>query len=247
MTAGHLMHQNIAGLADPRLFHGIFTRNGGVSPAPWNTLNVGYHCGDAAANVGRNRRTIKAALHIERLISLGQVHGAKVFTLTEIPDSDLEIQGFDGLVTDLKGPGLMIQQADCQAVLLFDPVRPAVGIVHVGWRGTVAKIIGQAVAAMAANYASRPADLLAAVSPALGPCCAEFRNYQTELPPELHCYQVRPTYFDFWAISRDQLLAEGLRADRILIAGQCTACGPEFFSYRRDGNCGRSASIIGLR
>lgn len=247
MTIGRPINKCIDGLSDPRLFHGIFTRNHGVSPAPWDSLNVGYHCGDAAENVRQNRRNIKEALQIERLISLGQVHGAKVFTLTEIPDKDLEIEGFDGLVTDLKGPGLMIQQADCQAVLLFDPVRPAVGIVHVGWRGAVAKIIRAAVTAMVENYSSRPADLLAAISPALGPCCAEFRNFKTELPMEMHGYQARPEHFDFRAISRDQLQTEGVQANRITVAGQCTVCSPEFFSYRRDGNCGRSASIIGLR
>jgi len=240
-------HLIFPALTHPALRHGVFTRAGGVSPPPWQSLNAGFHVGDSQANVLENRDRIKQALGLERLVSLQQVHGATVRIVTDRPAGDVELAAADALLTDLAGVGLMIQQADCQAVLLFDPARPAVGIAHAGWRGSVVNIIAASVHAMQENYGSRPDDLLAAVSPGLGPCCAEFRNFRHELPAGLHAYQVAPNHFDFWAVSRDQLLAAGLQPARITIAGRCTVCDRRFFSYRRDRLCGRSASVIGLR
>ena len=115
----------------------------------------------------------------------------------------------------------MIQQADCQAVLLHDPHRRAIAAVHCGWRGSVVGIIGKTIAAMQRYYRSIPADLTAFIGPSLGPCCGEFINYPDELPRWMHQYQVRPSYFDFWEISRQQLLGAGedklntIRARRI--------------------------------
>jgi copper oxidase (laccase) domain-containing protein len=89
--------------------------------------------------------------------------------------------------------------------------------------------------------------LFAAISPSLGPCCGEFVNYHQELPEAFHGYQIRPNYFDFWAISKDQLRDSGVRSEQIEIAEKCTVCEEDYFSYRRDGVTGRFASVIGLR
>jgi len=234
-------------LLSPLLFHGVFSRCGGVSPEPWDSRNVTFGLGDDPRNVGENRAEIKKALACAPLVSARQIHKSRVFIVKEKPDRDLEVEGFDGLVTNIEGLGLMIQQADCQAVMLFDPRKKAVGIAHVGWRGSVADIIGRTVFAMHDAFATEQADLIAAISPSLGPCCAEFVNYHTELPVSLHGYQVRPNYFDFWAISRDQLCAAGVLPENIHIAEICTCCTKEYFSYRRDGETGRFASVIGIR
>ena len=143
--------------------------------------------------------------------------------------------------------GMMIQQADCQAVMLYDPVKQAAGIAHVGWRGSVANIIAETVFAMSQTFSTESVDIIAAISPSLGPCCAEFVNYRSELPAALHGYQVRPNYFNFWAISRDQLCAAGVRPENIHIAEICTCCNHDFFSYRRDRDTGRFASVIGIK
>lgn len=233
-------------LSGTGIVHGVFDRRGGTSAPPWDSMNVGFGLGDGDENVRENRNRIKRALGLEKLVSAKQVHGSTVYALTGEPPADLAVAGCDGLLTDIPGLGLMIQQADCQAVLLHDHRQKAVGIVHVGWRGTVHDIINKSVLAMQEAFGTRPADLKAAISPSLGPCCAEFIHYQSELPAALHAYQVRPNYFDFWAISWDQLLAAGLRQERIWSAGICTACTPSYFSYRRDKTTGRFASVIGL-
>ena len=234
-------------LVSPQLCHGVFNRHGGVSPAPWNSSNVSFGLGDSRENVLANRERIKNLLGLSRLVSAGQIHGSRVYTLTERLQEDIEIDGFDGLVTNVPDTGLMIQQADCQAVLLADPAKQAIGIAHVGWRGTVAGIIAETVYAMRRAFATDPADLMAGISPSLGPCCAEFVNFRTELPGQLHSYQVRPTYFDFWAISRNQLCSAGVRPINIHTAGVCTRCSRDYFSYRREKQTGRFGSVIGIK
>jgi YfiH family protein len=235
------------GFSSSCLFHGTFNRHGGVSPSPWNSNNVSFGLGDSSENIYANRKQIKTALGCKRLVSAKQIHGSRVHAVDESPADDLEIHGFDGLITNVPGIGLMIQQADCQAVLLFDPAKKAIGIAHVGWRGTVADIIAETVFAMGQEFSTEPTDIIAAISPSLGPCCAEFVNFRSELPEVLHGYQVRANYFDFWAISRDQLCGVGVRPENIQAAGICTCCNQDFFSYRRDRDTGRFASVIGMK
>jgi YfiH family protein len=228
-------------------YHAVFNRHGGASPPPWNSNNVSFGLGDIHGNVHANREQIKKCLGFRHLVSARQVHGSQVFIVRATPENDLEIEGYDGLVTNIPGIGLMIQQADCQAVFLFDPVTKALGIAHVGWRGSVANIIDKTVFAMSQAFTTEPVDIIAAVSPSLGPCCAEFVNYRVELPVALHAYQVRPNYFDFWAISRDQLCATGVRPENIRVAEICTCCNQDFFSYRRDRDTGRFGSVAGIK
>lgn len=234
--------------AFPEVVHGFFGRQGGVSPEPYHSLNLSFTVGDQSARVVRNRALVQQALGLTALASATQVHGCREALVTaarsaaaeEIPDADILITGQPGL-------GLLIKQADCQAVMLYDPVRRVAANVHSGWRGQVGNILGNAVNGLQKS-GSRPEDLVAAISPSLGPCCAEFRNFRQELPPDLWSYQVRPTYFDLWALSRDQLLAAGLKAPQIDIAGICTRCrGDQFFSYRRDRHTGRQGAVIALR
>ena len=233
-------------MESPTCSHGIFTRHGGVSPGPWDSLNVGYQVGDRTDNVAANRERIKKKLGLAQLVGVCQVHGNRVLIVESATAAGSEAEGYDALITNVPGVGLLIQQADCQAVLLLDPVRRAVGIAHAGWRGSVANIIARTVAAMTAAFGTRPADLLAGVSPSLGPCCAEFINFRTELPESLHRYQTRPAYFDFWRLSRDQLQAAGVPTANIGIAGICTKCDRNYFSYRREKHTGRCGSVIAV-
>jgi YfiH family protein len=234
-------------LASSSTFHGTFTRRGGVSPDPFDSFNVAFGLADDERNVHENRDRLKKNLGIKVLVSGRQVHGDKIAIITEKPTVDLLVDDCDGLITDVAGVGLMIQHADCQAILLDDPVNRAVGIVHAGWRGSVANIAGKTVEAMRRSYGTDAADLKAAISPSLGPCCAEFINYKQELPAAFFKYQVRPNHFDFWAISGDQLCRAGIQSENIAVASLCTVCSPDYFSYRREKITGRCASVIGIR
>jgi hypothetical protein len=229
----------------------MFDRHGGVSTALYASLNVGHHVGDREDAVRVNRKRVKDRLAVTHLLSARQVHDTGIYCLKEPLDEDREVEGFDALITDLPGTGLMIQQADCQAVLLFDPKKEVIAAVHCGWRGSVQGILTRVVATMAENYGTSPTDLQAVISPSLGPCCAEFVNYRRELPAEFQQFMVRDNYFDFRQISRYQLMSMGLSQQRIATAGICTCCSNDYFSYRRasrlhDGLTGRNCSVIAL-
>ncbi|MCL2457500.1 MAG: polyphenol oxidase family protein [Desulfobulbus sp.] len=230
--------------------HGMFTCAGGASQAPFASLNLGYRVGDAARRVLDNRARARDVLGLRHLVSVRQVHGDRILRV-DPTHLDTEPEGYDALISPLPGIGVLIQQADCQAVLLEAPEAKVVAAVHCGWRGSVLDLIGKTIHCLRIEYGAEPAGLLAAISPSLGPCCAEFIHYRQELPAWMHAFQVRPHHFDFWAISRKQLLDAGVLAHHIDTAGLCTRCNPQFFSYRRahalaDGVTGRNGSVIGL-
>lgn len=239
----------------PGLVHGVFARHGGVSRPPYASLNVAWNDGDDPAAVRENLSRVRKSMGIRFLASSLQVHGDGV----QIVEPDiLSIHGSgeglirapagDALVTSLEDVGLMIKIADCQAVFIVDPDRRIIANVHCGWRGSAQNLAGKVVTLLRDRFGSRPERLLAAVSPSLGPCCAEFRNFRNELPLEFLDFQVRPTYFDFWEITRSQLLKAGVNGDRIEVAGRCTVCNQrDFFSYRGEKMTGRMAAVIGWK
>jgi YfiH family protein len=235
----------------PGLQHAVFTRLGGVSSAPFASLNVSYDTQDDAGDVRENLRRVREATGSASLVYARQVHGGSLLALHERPPLDPEIpyplEGVDGFVSSVPGLTMMVKVADCQGVLLFDPRRRVAAAVHAGWRGSVQNIVGKAVQLMTAEFQCRPADLIAGISPSLGPCCGEFRNWPHELPEHFLPYQVRPSYFDFWAITRAQLVQAGVPGENIEIAGLCTRCHPDvFYSYRGERRTGRFAVTIGI-
>jgi copper oxidase (laccase) domain-containing protein len=131
---------------------------------------------------------------------------------------------------------------------MYDPEMAVVAIVHCGWRGNTRNILGLVVDNMSSNFGCNPSEVIAAIGPSLGPCCAEFTSYRTIFPKEFEKYMVREHYFDLWEISRSQLLEAGLRDDRIEVSGICTKCNTDlFYSYRAEGTTGRFATVAMLR
>ncbi len=227
-------------------------RSGGNSHGPYQSLNLSYGVGDDIDTVFKNRNQLKKQFSLQVLISAKQIHGNDIFIADKNYSEDIEVDSFDALMTDIPGVGLMIQQADCQAVTLFDPVQSVIAAIHCGWKGSVIKIIAKTVQKMNAQYNSLPSDLHASISPSLGPCCAEFTNHVNELPPSFLAFQVKENYFNFWKISEMQLVNAGLKKENINISSQCTSCSRKYFSYRRacregDGTTGRCATITVLR
>ncbi len=232
--------------------HLFSDRYGGVSDGCYSSLNVAYGVGDSAEHVRDNREIIREQAGVTELVGAHQVHGNRVEIIADEVRPDRSTDGVDALITNCQGIGLMVQLADCQGILVHDPERSVVAAIHCGWRGSVAGIIDTTVRRMSAVFGSTPDDMHAFVSPSLGPCCAEFIHYQKELPREFHPFQVRPNYFDFWEISRQQLTGAGLSAKNIDISGICTSCSSDYFSYRRacrngDGRTGRHCAVISLR
>jgi hypothetical protein len=172
-------------------------------------------------------------------------------------DGGQVVPATDALVTDTPGLALLLRFADCQPIILYDPVRQSLGLVHAGWRGLAQGIARRAVETMQEAFGANPADLLAGLGPAIGPCCytvgddvASALGYA--LPDWRKVMTPDPSgtgwRLDLPAANAQQLAAAGVRARQMEQAGLCTAChNDEFFSHRADnGQTGRFAAVAYL-
>lgn len=240
----------------PKVLHGIFTRNGGCSPKPFHSLNTSYNVGDNPANVRLNRKSMTDCIadggKKGSMVYLKQVHSDRIRVLDsmseqKLPDTPDLLYNGDAVVTNLANKYLVIQVADCQSVLLYDPVNHVAANVHSGWRGSVHNIVGKTVRAMKQYFKSDPENIVAGIGPSLGPCCAEFVNYRSELPEIFWKHKTVNHYFDFWAISQEQMQSEGIPGSNIETGNICTRCRKDlFFSYRGEQVTGRFSGVIGI-
>jgi len=236
----------------PDIQHGIFTRNHGYSLGSFRSLNVSFGVGDREKHVEKNRQLISQCMDGGELVFINQIHGATVLVLKNGNKSRFETPPAsftaDAIVTNIPNHLLVIQVADCQSVLMLDPVQHVVANVHCGWRGSINGILGETVEVMKSNFGCQGADIKAGIGPSLGPCCAEFVNFNREIPSKFWKYKDRADRFDFWAISRDQLNSAGILSENIFSSNMCTRCRTDhFFSFRGEGRTGRFAVAIGLK
>jgi polyphenol oxidase len=241
------------------LTHAIFTRQGGLSPEPWDSLNVGGGVGDERQHVWQNRDRSFAALGREResLFDVWQVHSADV-VIANAPhprlDNPPEYKA-DILLTDNPQVTLFMRFADCTPILLFDPVKNAVALIHAGWLGTVKRAAGEAVKGLRAAYASNPSDILAAIGPSIGPDHYEVGpdviekvrySFGREAESLLLEQPSGRIHFDLWKANR--LALEQVGVSQVETAGLCTACHPEdWFSHRaQKGKTGRFGALIAV-
>ncbi len=237
---------NLAGYTE--LTHAMFTRAGGFSNGPYKSLNVSFSIGDNEGDVEKNRKAVLNCVGGQEFVYAKQAHGKDVLVFSK--DDNCIAKGpfvGDALISDIPGQMLLIKVADCQPILLHDPVRKVVANIHSGWRGSIKNIIGNTVQTMTGRYGCSPGDLLAGIGPSLGPCCAEFINFRTEIPEKFWDYKDHDDKFDFWSISRDQLCESGIPEGNMHISRMCTMCDTDrFFSYRGEKTTGRMAAVIGI-
>lgn len=250
----------------PGLVHAFTTRHGGDTPAPFDSFNLGRSVGDESVKVKalENRRRLCQVLGInhDNLQVPGQVHSGNV-VLVEHPDkpsraASPELSGVDGLYTSCRQLPLLLHFADCVPVLVYEKNLKLLSIVHAGWRGTAQGIAATAVDRLLSK-GGNVQDMVAAVGPAIGPCCYPTGDDVVEkliatLPQPYHQGalealvevkedgQKRPNLKAFNAL---QLLAKGLAAQSVDVSSYCTCCMPEiFFSHRQSGGTtGRQGAV----
>lgn len=236
-----------------RVRHAIFTRHGGVSPTPWQSLNFSVTVGDSHETIHENVRRAHAALGLDpaRMMDRHLAHTAEVWHVTEA-DLGREAPLADGIVTRTPLVSLLMTFADCQPILAYDPVRHVLGVAHAGWRGTLAGMARALVEGMV-REGSRAADLLTALGPAIGPCCYEVGDEVTNAArawPDgaawLREGKRGKAHLDLSAANEAVLRAAGVR--HIERAEVCTACHTDdFFSHRAEPpTTGRFAMIAAL-
>jgi YfiH family protein len=223
--------------------HAFLGRSGGVSPPPYNSLNAGFHVGDEKKNVEKNISEIAQAFGFERsnLICVKQVHGNGVVTVKSPAEhSSLEA---DAVITAVKAVAIGVVTADCAPVLLYDHRKKAVGAIHAGWKGIAAGVVEAAVGGLTD---ADPSSIVAAIGPAIGPCCYTVgAEVIEEFKKRLAAPRIRENRLDLGASVKTALISSGLLEKNIESSGLCTACrGDLFFSYRRDGTTGRQLSFI---
>lgn len=227
-------------------------RVGGISPPPWESLNLGAHVGDAPERVAENRRRLAAVLALPAEPAwLEQVHGRQALLLDEgaLPAS----READAAVTTRPGRVLAVLTADCLPVLFCSSDGRGIGVAHAGWRGLAAGVLASAVDALAVP----PGELLAWIGPAIG-------QEAYEVGPEVRAACIAATgaeaaeyfragrpghwQFDLAGLARHRLETLGLGG--IYGGHWCTHADPaRFFSHRRDGAdgpTGRMATLIWL-
>jgi len=165
----------------------------------------------------------------------------------------------DGLITNLKNVALATSLADCQGILIYDPNKRVIGNVHSGWRGTLKRIVINAIHLMEEKFNSNPADIEIYICPSILKCCFEvdedveilFRNEFNDINIDEFIETRNKTknqkfYIDTVGINRAILMKEGVKAENIITSNICTKCNSDkIHSYRADGkNAGRNLSII---
>lgn len=250
--------------AIPGVVHGMTTRVPGMGLADGNV-------GDTAprdptdAWVMRQQWGELIGYDAELLVRTGQIHGNDVFVVTEEHAGmgrrrDTPTPGTaDVMITQAVNVPIMTLAADCLPILLCDPVRRAVGVVHAGWRGTVIDVAGAAIRAMHTEFASDPADIVAFCGPAIGVCCNEvgpevtaaWRELATKRGIDAEEAVTRPAvkeHFDVPQANELLLIAAGLLPEHIERSHICTKCNTDaWFSHRGQGPAtGRQGGVIML-
>lgn len=240
---------------DAPIKHGILTRHGGISPAPWTGLNLGATVGDESHCVMENRRRAFQALDLslENSYDLWQVHSTKVVQVDGPRGNEPHLQA-DILLTNQPGLTLFMRFADCVPILLYDPTQHAVAMVHAGWKGSLSKAASHAVEAMLTAFGSKPEDLIAGIGPSI---CVECYPVGEEVisrseesfgeNAERFFLSVNGRmHLDLWQVNAFVLQAAGV--EKIEIAGLCTAMHTEdWFSHRAEnGRTGRFGALLSL-
>ena len=238
------------------LYHGTFTRLGGMSQAPFESLNLARSVGDDAQIVQENNRRMLGAFEMtpDQATTAWLVHGTSVAVMTHA-DAGGYRQGFDAIITRERGLALTMRFADCVPILFFDPVQRAIGLAHAGWRGVAGNVVAATVAALRDNFGSRPRDLWAGIGPCIGADRYRVGQEVIELvapacPPYAPIVRRQPdgsVHLDLSVAVKSQLQA--CSVENLEDSAICTASNTaEWFSHRAEhGKTGRFGVVIGLR
>ena len=240
----------------PAVFHGVFTRLGGVSRAPFESLNLSRSVGDDLAAVQENNRRLLSVFGAapDHAVTAWLVHGRSVATVTAADGGTFRTDT-DAIITCDRGLTLTMRFADCVPIVFYDPVRSAIGLAHAGWRGVAVGVVPATIEALQSTYGCDPRNLWAGIGPCIG--VERYRvgpevieAVSAACPKDAAIVQHQPdgsTHLDLNAAVVAQLRACGVW--QIEDSAICTASNTtEWFSHRAEnGKTGRFGVAIGLR
>ncbi len=241
------------------------TRIGGVSEGKYSTLNMSFSNGDSKERVLENFKRVCSALEIdhEKLVFSHQTH---TDNLMVIKNEDIgkgiikerDYNDIDGVITNLKGVGLVTQFADCVPLLFYDPKRKVIAASHAGWKGTVLEIGLKTVNKMAKEFGTNPKDLIVIIAPSICKDCYEVDDTVINEIDKIKYLNKESIYYkkengkyqlDLWETNRQILLHAGVKPENITVTDLCTNCNPNIFHSHRatKGERGNNAAIICLK
>jgi len=218
--------------------------------------NMSLSYGDTKHSL-ENRQKFLSSIGIDyqNLVGSQQIHGKEVRYIKDdykgkgALNYDSSIPDTDGLMTDKKGLPLMILTADCLSVFIYDPKKPAVALLHAGWRGTLKNIASEGVKALQEKFGSSPQRLFVGFGPSIRSCCFEVeKDFNTDFPFGLVVRDGR-TYMDIALMNKQQLINCGVQEKNIFDPEICTfSQNQDYFSFRKEGDkSGRMISVIMLK
>lgn len=232
------------------------TRHGGVSKGNYASLNINGYCGDAKEDVAENRRLLCMSLNLSdesHLVIPHQTHGTTVLTVDKTfmaldeEQRQQRLEGIDAVITNVPQICIGVSTADCIPIIIYDDVHHAAAAIHAGWRGTVARIVKKAVAALQAAYGSQPTELQAWIGPGIS-----LKNFEVgqevydqfaEAGFQMECIAMKyeKWHIDLPMCNRMQLEEAGVPLQSIRQMAVCTYDQTDdYFSARRLGiNSGR--------
>lgn len=226
------------------------TRKGGVSKAPFSTLNLGLSVKDDEVNVLRNRLRFFGGLGIEKekLALSHQVHGNKVLVVTEPGRKE----GYDAQITNIQGLYLAVSIADCTPILIHDEKHNVVAAIHAGWKGTAGKVVSNALHEMQHQFGTKGNDCKAFIG-----ACISYKSFEVDEDVAEYFSQQhkrfddtkKKWFVDLKSVNRQQLIEFGLLPENIEVSEYCTVANNDlFFSHRFEkGNTGRMMAVIGVK
>ncbi len=223
-------------------------RLGGVSSGVYESLNVSSNVGDNIRNIVQNRQIIADdnRFLLENLVYMKQIHSNNVKIINNSFIN--EIKDCDALITSKRKIPLMTMAADCAPVLIYDKEKKVISAIHSGRVGTKKEIVLSALKLFTKEYNAKVKNLVVAVGASIGQCCYEVsKEIAKEIDKKYIKQKESSFYLDIKSMIKDQLLLFGIKEKNIQISPICTCCDKNYFSYRRDGKCGRFCGIIMLK
>jgi len=243
------------------LCHAFCTRRGGISEGNFFSLNFSSREGDSIDNVRQNWRILAKAFNIEveQFFVVNQVHGDSILIIDHTVRDFISHQSlqYDAIITDLPGVAIGIKTADCVPIFFVDKVKQIVGVAHAGWKGTALNIVAKVVDTFLEKFSSNVDDIIAAIGPAIGPCCYQVGElvYHAMEPHNNRehffcpCSQEGRWFLDLPLANELQIACKGIKRTHIYSTHYCTSCNTGiFYSHRGEGKkTGRQLNFIMLK
>ena len=239
----------------PHLKHAFSTKENGYSLKPFAHNNLAYHVNDDPKLVFKNHQNYAHYLDYDfnKLVHMQQVHGTSVIIIDKNTNLK-EVPTCDALITQVKNIPLMVMVADCIPILIYDPSKEVIAVVHAGRAGTFNKILPHTINKMHNNFGTDSKNLIIVLGPSIRACCYEVgKEIKEEAKGLNHTYAImereQSYYLDLVSIIKKQLLELGVKNKNIDISPYCTSCNNDiFFSYRADSNTtGRFSGLLMLK